>query len=171
MFSSKRMFWALAVPAALICVALLVSGKQPVYAQVAGNQVPNLIGPWEVYMPTNCYFSNMVDPAVPPVPICGTPDDNSTSIEITHQSGRVFAGNHPGASDKLTGYLSADGTVSVHYFSPSAHEREHIFITATLRIERGTYVMRGYSHGFSELPMPPGNIPYMQTVELYAVKQ
>jgi hypothetical protein len=180
MFSKKRLFCAVVVFAALICVALLVSGKQPLYAQAPGKPVPNLIGPWELYMPTVCHFTNMVDPTVPAVPLCGTPDDTSTSIAITHQSGRVFAGNHPGASDKLTGYLAADGTVSIHYFSPSAHEREHLFITGTLGIERGTYVMRGYAHGFSELPMPPQPppappntpyVPYMHTLEVHVVKQ
>lgn len=107
MFSSRRMFWVFAVVAALVCAALLVSGKQPVYAQVTGNRVPNLIGPWTFYTPTACHFSDTLDPTVPPVPICGTPPGTGTPIEITHQSGRVFAGNHPGASDKFTGYLAA----------------------------------------------------------------
>lgn len=182
MFSTKQVLWTFAMLAALICVALLVSEKQPLYAQ-PGKPIPDLRGQYEVYMPNGCGFPNMVDTTVPPVPFCGTPGDTSTPIEITNQSGRVFAGSHPGAADKLTGYLAPDGTLSIHIFSPTAHEREHVFVTATLGVERGTYVMRGYAHGFSELPMPPGcdppvqgctvppYPPYMQTLELYIVKQ
>ena len=171
MFSARRIFWTFAVLATLMGAALLFFGKQPVYAQVAGNRIPDLRANWILYMSNACGFLDMLDPTVPAVPFCGAPDDTSTPIEITRQSGRVFAGNHPGARDKFTGFLAPDGTVTIHYWSPSAHEWHHAFLTVTLGIEKGTYVMRGYAHGFSELPKPAPYEPHMYTLEVYLVKQ
>ncbi len=181
--SAKRVFLTVAVLAFMVYVAVLVFQKSPVYAQVAGNRVPNMLGQYEIYMPNVCHFTNMLDRTVPAVPLCGTPDDTSTTIEITRQSGRIFAGSNPGGFDKFTGYLAPDGTVSIHMFSPTVHEWEHLFVTGTLGIEQGHYVIRGYAHGFGEYPMPPGcdppapgctqppYPPYMHTFELYIVKR
>ncbi len=168
----KRLFSAVAVLVAVIGLGLLASGKLSLYGQAGRYRVPDLTGTWLVNAPNGCGYQNILDTTVPPtVWFCGTPPDSSTEIEITEQSGRVFAGGHPGASDKLTGYLAPDGSVSVQIFSTSPHEMEHTFITGTLTNEKGSYVMRGYAHGISDLTIQSPYTPYMYTVEVTITKQ
>jgi hypothetical protein len=126
------------------------------------NKIPDLKGIWEINMPNLCGYVNILDETVPPAPYCGVPPDTSTTIQITDQSGRVFAGSHVDSSDKFTGIIEFDGTISLQYWSTDPQEWEHIFLKAKLYRENGDYVMRGYFHGKSELPMPAGQggVPY-----------
>lgn len=168
----KCLFSAFAVFLAVIGLGLLASGNLSLYGQIGRNRIPDLRGAWIVSMPNGCGFENVLDLTVPPpVWFCGTPPDASSEVEITEQSGRVFAGDHPNAPDKLTGYLASDGGVSIQYFSPSAHEMNRIFITGTLTTGRGGYVMRGYAHGFSDLSIKSPYTPFMYTAEVTITKQ
>lgn len=180
MFSMKRLFWAFAVVVAVMTLGLLVSGKQSLYGQAANKPIPDLRGPWGAFFPNVCHVPNVWEPDAEPLPACGRPDDTGTNLVVTHQSGRIFLGRHETARDRFTGYIAPDGTVSIHYFSPSEHEREHLFFTGTLAIEKGKYVVSGYAHGFSELPMPPQPCPqqscpayppYIHTLEMYLTKR
>ena len=163
----KCLFSAFAVLLAVIGLGLLASGKLSLYGQVAGVRVPDLRGTWNMYMPSECGFQDVFDYTVPAVPICGTPSDTSTDIVINNQVGRVFGGGHPGARDKLTGFLAPDGSVSIHIFSATPNEQ--VFITATLSIgKKSGYVMSGYAHVYSDLTE---TAPYMRTVQVYLTKQ
>lgn len=170
-FSKKRVSWAVAVLAAVAGVGLLFSVRQPVHAQVSAARVPDLRGPWEAHFPNGCWVPNVWAPDTEPLPACGTPEDTDTNTVITEQSGRVFLGGHESGRDRFTGYIAPDGTVSILLFSPSAHERQHVFFTGALTIEKGNYVMRGYAHGFSPLAMPPPYTPYIQTFEVSLTKR
>ena len=171
MFSMKWLFSAFAVLVAVMGLGFLVSGKQSLYGQVPGNRVPDLRGRWDFYAPNFCAFRDVLDKTVPPVPICTTQSGTPSVLRITAQTGRVFAGDHINAPDKLTGFLAPDGTVSIQYFSPSDHEMERIFLTGTLKIQGDKYVISGYAHGYSDLTIASPNRPYMQTIEFYATKQ
>jgi hypothetical protein len=173
----RKEHWIGPIATAVLSAILLISGAQQLQAQngsitVPDNKIPDLKGIWEINMSNLCGYVNILDETVPPAPYCGVPPDTSTTIQITDQSGRVFAGSHLGSSDKFTGIVEYDGTISIQYWSTDPQEWEHIFLKAKLYRENKDYVMRGYFHGKSELPMPEdqGGVPYMQTTEVYVVR-
>ena len=112
----------------------------------------------------------------PPSPLCAEGEDigdNSTTLVITHQIGRVFAGTHIEAPDKSTGIILPDGTVEVLGWEPQLDLLAHAMFKGKLYSDRGQYIIRGHGHIISEQEvrfLGEGRQPHMLTAEIYMVR-
>ena len=129
-------------------ISLIIFSRGPIYGKAAeDNWVPDLIGVW-TGEGAGYGFLDVTVPYLQPVYFEG-PIENG--LEITHQTGRTFAGEW-GSDDggdrfKLTGVIMPDRTVSIQLFEPS--EERH-FITGRITRSGGTLQISAYGHFFDD---------------------
>ncbi len=129
-------------------ISLIIFSRGPLYGQDAeDNWIPDMIGVW-TGEGAAYGFLDVTEPYLQPWYFEGLYENG---LEITHQTGRIFAGEW-GSDDggdrfKLTGVIMPDRTVSIQLFEPS--EERH-FITGRITRSRGSLQISGYGHFFDD---------------------
>jgi hypothetical protein len=139
--------WLVPISVALLiafAVGLWLTNNAPVYGQAAAARIPDLRGRWQGEI-IGYMFDNALSPTDSPTYVRDSSPEQI--IDITVQTGRVFAGSSPDGG-KLTGVLLPDGTIRIHGFGEG---NLRIFATCTLRIEKGRYVLTGTADMFDDL--------------------
>ena len=145
----KPFFAVIGILLVVAAVSLISVSRGPLYGKTTeDNWVPDLTGVWsgegaayvfmdvlEPYLEAVYYFEGLFE----------------NGLEITHQTGNVFAGewgsDEGGDRFKLTGVILPDRTVSIQWFEPS--EERHFFTGRITRSE-GALQISGYGHFFDD---------------------
>jgi len=148
-----------AVLLAAFVAGIAIAGPHPAYGQQVGpDRAPNMVGEWRGRAQV-VYFENIDDSVSQPQFI----QTDEFVLTIGAQEGRAFAALGPDG-DKLTGVILPGGTLSMQLFGGN----DRWFLTGTLTIERGLYVIKGYIHTFEDPTR--ATYPSMATGHFYLSK-